>query len=85
MSVQEDIDMLANIETQILNQLKDMLLIKGYPPEAVAAVLAKTAYSLYKSILPPTDYQQMAEALYDFRSDIRTFSEYGKAMSRSLN
>lgn len=85
MSNEKDVEMLGNIEGTILKCVTDLLIKQGLPAEAVAAVMAKTTYSIYKSILSPADYQQMAEALYDFRSDIRTFSEYGKAMSRSLN
>ena len=85
MSIKEDIEMLNEIEIEILNTVTKLMTNAKYTPEAVAAVLAKTTYATYKSILSPSDYQQMAECLYDYRMDVRSYREVKKIMDHQIN
>jgi hypothetical protein len=84
MSIKQDIEMLSEIEVEVLNTVTKLINSK-YSPEAVAAVLAKTTYAVYKSILSPSDYQQMAQCLYDYRLDVRSFREFKTELDRQIN
>lgn len=85
MNINQDVELLVEAETAILKCVTELLVNKGLPAEAVAAVMAKTTYSIYKSILSPTDYQQMTRFLYDYRMDVRSFGQTKDIMDRQLN
>lgn len=82
--IERDINELVTIESEVL-ELIAKLISKGHRPEGIAAVLAKTTYSLYKTLLPASDYEQMAAYLYDASPSVVSFTEIVSAHTRQLN
>jgi hypothetical protein len=82
--LEQDLRDLGEIETEILETVTRMI-DKGHRPEAVGAVLAKTTYAIYKTVLPAGDYEQMALYLYEASSSVKSFNELAVSHSRHLN
>lgn len=82
--LEQDLRDLGEIENEIL-EIVTRMIDKGHRPEAVGAVLAKTTYAIYKTVLPADDYKQMALYLYEASPSVKSFNELAVAHSRHLN
>lgn len=82
--IERDINELVAAEEAVL-ELIAKLVGKGHRPEGVAAVLAKTTYAMYKTLLPASDYEQMSAYLYEASPSVSSFTEIVSAHTRQLN
>jgi hypothetical protein len=82
--LEQDLRDLGEIETALL-EIVTRMIDKGHRPEAVGAVLAKTTYAIYKTVLPANDYEQMAAYLYEASPSVKSFHELAVSHNRHLN
>lgn len=49
-------------------------LMERYQPEVVAAVMSTIALSIYKTILPETDFNRLMDTIHESRESVKTFT-----------
>lgn len=56
--------------------LADKLLSENVAAIEIAPILIKLGLEIYKTILPPADYERMVEFIYDHRDDVRNLKDF---------
>jgi hypothetical protein len=56
--------------------LTDKLLGEDVKAIEIAPILIKLGLEIYKTILPPEDYERMVEFIYDHRDDVQNLKDF---------
>ena len=50
------------------------VMLEDYKDIEIAGVMITQALSMYRTVLPEKDYQQMVKSIYERRNDVNTFN-----------